>query len=197
MTAAIVVRKARDQLHLRRLSILGKMRFLLIIATLLVTYFVDAHVNGWSIKEISLLSKKFKVNNRDQVESLGVRQIRDATNCEEAYVETESPVFEECLEFLSLDSEEYSPQQLDLFCNERHCPGILRPVFRDIAILCHESEVSAFITVKTICFFSSIAHMQYGLVPTRGWGLQTLCTLRIFFRGQNLDRIFFLIFALH
>ena len=117
------------------------MRFLFIIASLLATYSADAYINGRSIKEISPFSKKFMVNNRDQAQS---RQIRDATNCEQAYEETELPEFEECLSYLNIDdNEEYSPQQLDLFCNERHCPGILGPVFRDIAIFCNENEVSA------------------------------------------------------
>ena len=120
------------------------MRFVLIIGILFVT-----GCNGLNIKEVAQFTKLYaELNSAKQ--PLKDRQIRAATNCEEAYQETLTPNFEECLNYLSVDDgEEYSQQQLDSFCNELHCPRIIGPVYRDIAILCNENVSPSCIAIAS------------------------------------------------
>ena len=122
------------------------MRFLLVIVVL----FAISRCNGWSIKEVSLFKKLKSNSESNSAEPLKARQLRAATSCEGAYQETLTPQFQECLNYLSADDgEEYSPQQLNSFCNQLHCARTIGPVYRDIAVLCDEN-VSSSVAVRML-----------------------------------------------
>jgi len=99
--------------------------------THLVTFFVVLavvfSVEGWSFGEL-----------KNAISQNGERSKR-ATNCNDAYRETQSPRYEQCLGYVSND--QLTNQQLDTFCHE-NCIFILGRVFHDIYIYCNE-EVSS------------------------------------------------------
>ena len=104
------------------------MRFFLVIIILFTTGY---GVSGSSFKAASLVGKVKPAHDLDS------RKIRAATNCEEAYQETLTSLFEECDNYLTPAgaNDVYTNAQLDLFCSD-HCTRTLGSVFRDLARFC-------------------------------------------------------------
>ena len=99
------------------------------LVALLVLLGIVISVDAWSFRDL-----------RNTISRSGEKSKR-ATNCNDAYRETQSPRYEQCLQYLS--SDELTDQQLDTFCLQ-HCIPILGRVFHDIYTYCNEEVRTPF-----------------------------------------------------